>query len=307
MAVLFSGCGGQAVLEADDARPAEITDAGAGPVTSIYAAEGGAHTQTAAIPTGGLGALAGGSNGGSFNTNRGGSEFAGAFADSFGDALNAEQLSRATAACGEPPWVFVGTVRNSRDLGGVPTLRGKVACDKVYRGSQLNTLSSLGCSEFANLSIRTVIDLRTDTEATGAPADPCVGQQARIIRAPMPTPYSLSPQDYISDLHAHESLISAFRALSDPSAYPIYFHCIYGRDRTGVLAALILRLLGTADMTIMSEYMRTVEAGMGAAPDSLTATLAEIDRLGGAEVFLKSIGVSPEAIAELRATITVPP
>jgi hypothetical protein len=127
-----------------------------------------------------------------------------------------------------------------------------------------------------------------------------------MVTAPMPTPYNVSAQDYINDLHQPATLRAVFAALGDPAAYPVYLHCIYGRDRTAVLVAVILRLLGATREVVALEYMRTAESGFGVAPNSLSAVLDEIDRLGGAEAFLLSIGVSEKSIAVLRSsTVTI--
>lgn len=241
-----------------------------------------------------------GSNGGTSSTGSGGGVATATGGNATGP-VSAEQLYAATSICGATPWIFSGLVPNARGLGGVPLDNGTVSCGRLYRGSQLATLGVNGCVEFASLGIRSVIDLRTVSEAARAPSPSCVTSQARQVAAPMPTPYNLSPADYSADLHAHDSLLAAFAVLGDASAYPVYFHCIYGRDRTAILAALILRLLGASREVVMTEYMRTAESGLGTAPQSLQATLDEIEKLGGAEAFLLSIGVSAEAIAVLRA------
>lgn len=220
-------------------------------------------------------------------------------------AYSLQQLDQATARCGASEWILASEVRNSRDLGGVPTPSGSVTCDRLYRGSQLNTLKEEGCAEFAALGVRSVIDLRTVSEAGVSPTPACVDAVARRIAAPMPTPYGLSPAAYIADLQQPASLRAVFEVLGDPAAYPVYFHCIYGRDRTGVLAALLLRLLGVSRDIVMTEYLRSNEGGVGTAPESLDATLKEIERLGGAEAYLLSIGVSPGAIATFRAQTTI--
>jgi protein-tyrosine phosphatase len=184
-------------------------------------------------------------------------------------------------------------------------VKTSVRCGLLYRGSQLVSLGVAGCAEFASLGIRSVIDLRTASEAaTRSPQ--CTFDQAKYLAAPMPTPYNLSPTDYLADLHATDSMLAIFRVLGDVTAYPVYFHCIYGRDRTGVLAALILRLLGASREVVMAEYMRTADSGFGVAPASLQATLDEIDRLGGAETYLLSIGVPAQAIDVVRAQLTAP-
>lgn len=221
-------------------------------------------------------------------------------------AYTAQQLDQATARCGSSEWILTNQVRNSRDLGGVPTPNGFVACHRLYRGSQLNTLNEDGCSEFAALGIRSVIDLRTVSEAGVSPTPSCVDAVAKRVAAPMPTPYGVTPAAYITDLEQPTSLRAVFEILGDPAAYPVYFHCIYGRDRTGVLAALLLRLLGVPREVVMAEYLRSNEGGVGTAADSLEATLNEIDELGGAEAYLLSIGVRPEAIATFRAQVDSP-
>jgi len=63
----------------------------------------------------------------------------------------------------------------------------------------------------------------------------------------------VSPQDYVADLHATESVATAFGVLGDVAAYPVYFHCVYGRDRTGVLAAVILLALGATRESVLAE------------------------------------------------------
>ena len=191
---------------------------------------------------------------------------------------------------------------NARDLGGTP-LAGTsvVACNTLYRGTALTSLSTQGCTEFAQLGIRTVIDLRTPGERATPPEAACVGEATRIVQAPLPIPYSVSPQDYVADLRATASMAQAFRVLGDPTAYPVYFHCVYGRDRTGVLAAAILLTLGASREDVMAEYRLSALAGVGAYPASLAAVLDEIESLGGVEAYLHSAGVTDREIAVLRA------
>lgn len=303
IASLVCGCGASTGLLGDGER--EVPEGGAaGDGSGVNASGGAINGGSAALGNGGAMASSGanslGSNGGTSSTGSAGG-VASATGGNVAAPVSAEQLNAATSVCGATPWIFSGLVPNARGLGGVPLVKGAVTCGRLYRGSQLATLGVNGCVEFASLGIRSVIDLRTASEAARAPSPSCVINQARQVAAPMPTPYNLSPADYSADLHAHDSLLAAFAVLGDASAYPVYFHCIYGRDRTAILAALILRLLGASREVVMTEYMRTAESGLGTAPQSLQATLDEIELLGGAEAFLLSIGVSTEAIAVLRA------
>ena len=207
-----------------------------------------------------------------------------------------------------PSAVLVGHVVNARDLGGVP-LAGSatVAEGALFRGPPLAPLTDAGCRELEQLGIRTIIDLRVDSEWQSKPDADCAQQQARVVHAPLPIPYSVSTQDYITDLHTHGSIALAFEALGDPDAYPIYFHCTWGRDRTGVLASVILLALGADRDDILDEYLLSL-ATVGAYPQSLEGMLDELELGGGVEAYLESAGVPAEAVETLRsrAILTIP-
>jgi hypothetical protein len=121
----------------------------------------------------------------------------------------------------------------------------------------------------------------------------------------MPIPYDVSPADYLADLNASSSVAAAFAALGDPAAYPVYVHCTYGRDRTGVLAALVLSALGASRQDILQEYLLSA-AQVGAFPASLNAVLDDIARRGGIEAVLGAAGVTPEQLATLRSRAVAP-
>lgn len=198
--------------------------------------------------------------------------------------------------------ILVDEVANARDLGGTPLANGEmVACSTLFRAAVPANLSAAGCAELGELGIRTVIDLRVESEVSNVPHSACVGQLATIIHAPMPVPYNVSPEDYIADLNAVDSIAAAFAALGDEWAYPVYFHCTYGRDRSGVLAALVLLALGAQRTDVVTEYELTAVAGLSTFPASLEAVLDEIERRGGVEAVLEAAGVAPSEIDVLRA------
>ena len=207
-------------------------------------------------------------------------------------------------ACPPGQRILVGEVLNARDLGGTVLGDGRtVACDQLYRGAVIANLTAQGCAEFATLGIRTVVDLRTTAERASAPEAACVSEQAPIVLAPMPIPYGMGPEAYIGDLDATDAVQAAFQAFGDPAAYPAYFHCTYGRDRSGVLAAVILLALGASRDAVMAEYELSNAGGVGAFPDSLQAVLDEIGRRGGVEAYLASAGVSVDELTALRARL----
>jgi hypothetical protein len=211
-----------------------------------------------------------------------------------------------TNACPPGQWILVDEVLNARDLGGTVLGDGRtVACSQLYRGAVIANLTAEGCAEFAGLGVRTIVDLRTESERTSVPEAACAFSQARTVLAPMPIPYNVSAADYIADLDTTSSVLAAFAALGDPAAYPVYFHCTYGRDRSGVLAAVILLALGATSDAVMGEYELSIAGGVGAFPDSLQAVLDEIERRGGVETYLASAGVAGNELAALRARLIV--
>jgi hypothetical protein len=210
-------------------------------------------------------------------------------------------------SCSSSSWILVGAVPNARQLGGIPLVGGGVvACDSIYRGSSLASLPSDRCGQFASMGIKTLIDLRSVDEQTSVPAS-CVTQHTSLVSAPLPIPYSVSPADYLAILYTAPSMRTVFAVLADRTAYPVYYYCLYGKDRTGVLTALILTALGASRQTIQDEYALSDEAGMISAPKSLEAVLDEIDRIGGIDAYFRVVGVPAEQVRALRANLVLNP
>jgi len=202
--------------------------------------------------------------------------------------------------CQAGRFVLVDQVRNARDMGGTPLPPdGAMSCGAVYRGPPLS-LSDAGCAAAGELGIRTLIDLRTESERLGTPDAACLS--AERVYAPLPIPYGLGPADYLADLHEMASMALVFHTFGDPAAYPIYFHCTFGRDRTGVVGALLLLTLGASREAVMQEYMLS-QANVGAYPSALEAVLDDVEQRGGAEAVLKSMGITDEEIAVIRAHV----
>lgn len=199
-------------------------------------------------------------------------------------------------------FVLTPDLAGARDVGGLSSPSGALACGKVLRGPRLSSLGSAGCAELASRGIRTIVDLREASEREALPDASCA-QAARTVLAPLPIPYSLSAADYVADLETDDSLRLVFQTLAAPETYPVYVHCTYGRDRTGVVVAVLLRLLGVSREDVMAEYQRTATAGLSTSPSSLAAVLDRIEATGGAEARLARLGLDPAAIARIRAVM----
>jgi len=155
---------------------------------------------------------------------------------------------------------------NLRDLGGYPTHDGRqVRWRRLFRGAGLQRLDGEDLEVVRALGLATVIDLRTDREleSTGSYALP-----ADFHHLPMlVTIWDLTavapdtPADdylaarYVEMLDEGAGTIAAvMRILSRPETYPAAFYCAAGKDRTGVLAALVLDALGVEPAQIVADY-----------------------------------------------------
>lgn len=219
-------------------------------------------------------------------------------------AIDAHPDAGVAANVGFP---FLGRyLLNARDLGGIH-VRGaaRVASGRLFRGPAVPSLPGNGCDAFAGAGVRSVIDLRTPSETTSQPDVTCISDRAQIVFAPLPLPSSASPEEYIAMLDARDSIFTFFTVLADSSAYPIYFHCSWGRDRAGVAAALVLLALGAARQDIMEDYLRSRQTG-GVTPEPLDAALDEIERRGGIEAYLSTMGVSAQMLDALQHAVVEP-
>ena len=140
------------------------------------------------------------------------------------------------------------------------------------------------------LGIQTSIDLRTTAEVNKFGKDP-VGPQglSRTINAPITGKASEAGyRDSIKNQKASTAI--AFHALADGSTYPVIIHCMVGKDRTGIVSALLLELLGVPRQQIVEDYLLSSSVGE-VNEDWIDAALKEVDAAGGINKYLSGIGI----------------
>jgi protein-tyrosine phosphatase len=162
---------------------------------------------------------------------------------------------------------------NFRDLGGYRGQDGRrVRWRRLFRADGLDRLTPADLQEIETLRLRTVVDLRTaDEVARGriAMSDSDVGWHH------LPMLDVLPPRDryeaWVQPVHVAEQYLgmmssgtatvgSFLQLVCDPNRYPLVFHCFAGKDRTGILTALVLGLLGVADEDITADYALSAAA-----------------------------------------------
>ena len=163
-------------------------------------------------------------------------------------------------------------VPNLRDIGGYRTQDGhQVKWGQVYRASALDRLNEQDHETLRELNVHLVCDMRTLDETTAAPDQ--LPRTIDYLHLPVTTTSSrwmavlhlIFDVNYLSnlllDLYTRVVLDenpqvfeAIFGNLAQADRIPMIVHCAAGKDRTGVLTAVLLSFLGVDDETIIADY-----------------------------------------------------
>jgi protein-tyrosine phosphatase len=193
---------------------------------------------------------------------------------------------------------------NLRDVGGYPIeAGGSLRWRTLFRSDGLHRLGADGVAALGALDLRTIVDLRADIEVTEAPSD-VAGLRAARLHVPMVRDLTVLPPTTLADVYRYmidergESIGAAVRALSAPGALPGLVHCSAGKDRTGIVIALVLAVLGVPDELIGADYALSA---VYLDPDS-TAAIGRLKASGlGDRVTLELLASPPALILEVLA------
>lgn len=224
---------------------------------------------------------------------------------------------------------------NFRDLGGYPGSEGRTTrWGRLFRSDTLHELTPEDVEILRSLGLTTIVDLRTTRELdrTGRgpmATEPVTFHHLSVIRedegeataAPAEPGEELSTR-YLWYLESgRDPLVQALSLVATAEQLPLVFHCAAGKDRTGVLAALVLDILGVDPEVIVADYVITagrmelilaryradpaVAARMADVPayrfsveaDTMQRFLAGLhERYGGARGWAEAAGVEPAAL-----------
>ncbi|MBC3194496.1 tyrosine-protein phosphatase [Pseudonocardia sp. C8] len=176
---------------------------------------------------------------------------------------------------------------NVRDAGGYPTATGQVARGLLYRSAGLQHLGADGRAALVALGLRTVVDLRSSAERTAAPSA-LAGTGITVLDRPVHEGGTglVDDGDVPTLARLYErmlsgcatGLVAAVRELARPGALPALVHCAAGKDRTGIVVALVLSATGVPDEVVAADYALTAAR----LPESFFAGLPVPEHLGEA-------------------------
>lgn len=242
-----------------------------------------------------------------------------------------------TITPGERSFAF-STVFNFRDLGGLSTADGrKVKRGKIFRSDNLGRLAMADKDAFAALGVRRVVDLRRHVEVETLGRVPewtgCVWLHHHLEHEYWDhATYTdeIGVARWLADRYAEllttgaADIAEVIALLSDVDSGPTIVHCVAGKDRTGLISALVLSLIGVGDDVIAADYALTElsedayidwlrrtspeEAAKTPPPfyvetpaTAMSLALVELrERHGSIEAYLAPHGVSGQHIAALR-------
>jgi protein-tyrosine phosphatase len=160
--------------------------------------------------------------------------------------------------------------KNFRDLGGIRAASGVIARGRLFRTAHLSYLDETLAVELAKVhDIRTYVDFRTndEIERDGRP-EPLLARGVHWERRPfdiadaafwsVPIPAAADWSGlYTRAFERFRSHFADIVLTICESPRPVAFGCWAGKDRTGMVAALLLSLLGVSDEAIAADYALT--------------------------------------------------
>lgn len=163
-------------------------------------------------------------------------------------------------------------IQNFRDLGGYKASRGKnVRWGMLYRSAQIDSIDCSSFRELKNIGIKTIIDLRSESELHNYPP---LQDGFHVVHISIPTGNMENILREIQEgkiktdtiyrmvetmnrelvANYQKEFKEIFDILQDKENYPAILHCSSGKGRTGVVSALVLASLGVNADIIMEDY-----------------------------------------------------
>lgn len=188
-------------------------------------------------------------------------------------------------------WIELEGACNARDIGGLPTVDGRRTSSGVLlRSDNLQDLTPGDVVVLQSAGVGTVLDLRTSAEVELTGPGPLRATNLAHVHLDL-IPHGFDGRellnralpednvgehamdhfylDYVKDAPA--GIADALRIIAEPNSGAVLVHCAAGKDRTGVVVALALSLVGVTRSAVVADYALTDER-IVAIRDRLIAT-----------------------------------
>jgi protein-tyrosine phosphatase len=229
-------------------------------------------------------------------------------------------------------------VYNVRDLGRYPTRDGKrTRSGRFLRSDNIGKLSETAQQQLVDWGLKTIVDLRFDAEVKSFTHCFASHNCVTYYNVSLINPVILTNTEEREHLYqfytylledGKEEFRQVMEILAETENQPALFHCHAGKDRTGLIAGLLLSLANVAPGIIADDYALTRqyiapliemwrEEAIGRGQDlkkfdrdnacdprTMLETLKYLDeKYGGAENYLRVSGVSQAKLDSLKAAL----
>jgi protein-tyrosine phosphatase len=246
--------------------------------------------------------------------------------------------------------IIFENIPNFRDIGGYRTRDGRtVAWRRIFRSGDPRMMTTNDVKKIREeLGIAAVLDLRNHTEFEQTwEVDLLQDIGARYYNVPYrPGDASYSQKEmemyttcsnmgevylyWTRDKAFGKRVVESLEIITAADNHPLVFHCGVGKDRTGILAAMVLAGVGVPDKDIISDYALTnpymeeirnrvsndpeapaeiknlPDFAWRAAPESMALFLAALKReYGSAQDYLQAQGAEPSLFGRLRTALLI--
>ena len=164
------------------------------------------------------------------------------------------------------------SVVNFRDIGGYEGYHGKsVVWRRIFRSGEFRNVTREDMERLTNeLGVNAIIDLRSEYELKNNGKGLLEGCGIKYCNISFmadggdPNANARRYKDltnmgdfYLELMRQKEfgtRIVQALETIAEPANHPLVFHCAVGKDRTGMLAAMLLKLLGVKEADIIEDY-----------------------------------------------------
>ena len=161
--------------------------------------------------------------------------------------------------------------KNFRDIGGYKTICGKTTkWNKILRSGDLINLDEKDVSVLEQRGVKHILDLRTIKENEENPGKIPAGAKVHRIPIFKDSSQNIIPKgqffkmydNLVFNAHAKKAYLKIFKFLiaNEAEEEAILYHCLGGKDRTGIVTILLLYVLGVPEDTILKDYLLTNKA-----------------------------------------------
>ena len=228
---------------------------------------------------------------------------------------------------------------NVRDIGGYRTHDGRITrWQTLFRADSLHRLPPAAQTMLLDYGLRLVLDLRRSDELQAAPNVFTTSSSVQYLHLSLltdtlpvvngdPRPLVDTYRTILDERQAQ--VYQVLSTLATPGNLPAVLHCTAGKDRTGVIIALVLGLVGVPAATIVADYALTAtclgepfmeetrqrallrgytweqyKPLVGCPPEYMETTLQYLEtQYGGIDAYVRRIGLSEAQFAYLRTAL----